>query len=107
MMAVTNGLRARVELSRHWQAFLCVGIFCVLAVVLYGGGSPAGHAVLWKITLGPAVVAPGQSATYQLVASKPLGSPPNGAPFVLEAYTNTPETISSTGQVRVGRNARR
>jgi hypothetical protein len=61
-----------------------------------------GHAVVWKITHGPAVLAPSRGAAYWLVAPNALGSPPNGAPFVLEAFTDSPRTISSTGQVRRG-----
>jgi uncharacterized membrane protein len=50
----------------------------------------------WHVTAGPAKLRPGQTATYTLVAPN-LGSMPGiTEPFVLQAVTATPETISST-----------
>ena len=59
-----------------------------------------GHAVLWRIARGPSVLGPRRSGVYRLIAPNALGSPPLGAPFVLQAFTSSPRTISSTGQIR-------
>lgn len=56
----------------------------------------SGQAVLWNIAHGPAVLSPGAAATYRLLAPDASSMPPNGTPFVLEAYTGSPRTISSS-----------
>jgi len=57
-----------------------------------------GQAVPWSTARGPSALAPHASAVYVLRQSDPSSSPPNGAPFLLEAVTPSPRTISSTGQ---------
>jgi hypothetical protein len=65
-----------------------------------------GHAVVWRTVRGPRVLAPSQTAVYRLVAPSEfmpphVGIPSVDIPFVLEAFTPSPRTISSTGQIRV------
>jgi hypothetical protein len=60
-----------------------------------------GHTVLWRTTDGPAVLGPSRSAVYRLVAPSGFATPVINSPFVLEAFTPSPQTISSTGQIRV------
>ena len=66
------------------------------------GVNITGHVVLWRTTRGPAALAPGKSAAFRLAAPHGLGAPTNGVPFVVEAFTASPETISSTGQISSG-----
>ncbi len=56
----------------------------------------SGQAVVWGATSGPAVLPPGGAATYWLVAPDGSSMPPNGTPFVVEALTGSPSTISSS-----------
>ena len=50
----------------------------------------------WHVTAGPAQLRPGQTATYTLVAPNVGSMPGITEPFVLQAVTAAPETISST-----------
>ena len=56
----------------------------------------SGQAVVWNIARGPAVLAPGTVAAYELRAPDASSMAPNGSPFVVEAYTASPRTISSS-----------
>jgi hypothetical protein len=55
-----------------------------------------GQAIFWNTRGGPATLAAHRSAIYRLVAPDPGSMPPNGTKFVVEAYTGSPRTISST-----------
>lgn len=55
-----------------------------------------GQAVFWNIRSGPAVLAPHGRAVYRLAAPDPGSMPINGTKFVVEAYTASPRTVSST-----------
>lgn len=50
----------------------------------------------WTRTDGPSFLAAHASATYVLSAPDVGSMPPNGTPFVLQAVTGSPRTISST-----------
>jgi hypothetical protein len=57
----------------------------------------AGQAsAFWNVKSGPAVLAPRASATYALAAPDEGSMQPNGSPFLVEAVTESPRTISST-----------
>jgi uncharacterized membrane protein len=55
-----------------------------------------GQAVLWRSATGRAILPPRASAVYRLVAPDVGSMPANDTPFVVEAVTATPRTISST-----------
>jgi hypothetical protein len=56
-----------------------------------------GQAVFWDVRGGPPTLAAHRSAIYRLVAPDPSSMPPNGTKFMVEAFTATPSTVSSTG----------
>ena len=51
----------------------------------------------WNVTVGPRELLPGQSALYTLVAPNVGSMPGVTQPFLLQAVTASPETISSSG----------
>lgn len=55
-----------------------------------------GQALFWNIRSGPAMLAAHHSTVYRLFAPDPGSMPINGTKFVVEAYTASPRTISST-----------
>lgn len=55
-----------------------------------------GQAVFWDIRRGPRVLAAHASAAYVLVPGDSGPMPANGTKFVVEAYTGSPRTVSST-----------
>ncbi len=56
----------------------------------------SGQATFWNVRTGPPMLAPHSSAIYRLYAPDAGSMPPNGTKFIVEAYTATPRTISST-----------
>jgi uncharacterized membrane protein len=56
----------------------------------------SGQAIFWNIRTGPAVLAAHRAAIYVLAAPHPWETPINRTQFVVEAYTASPRTISST-----------
>jgi uncharacterized membrane protein len=50
----------------------------------------------WSIRRGPAVLAPGAAATYVLTVGDVQSMPFNGQPFLLQAVTEAPVTVSSS-----------
>lgn len=55
-----------------------------------------GQALFWNIRSGPRLLAAHHSAIYRLAAPDPGSMPINGIKFMVEAYTDSPRTISST-----------
>ncbi|MFL5823358.1 MAG: hypothetical protein ACJ764_07955 [Solirubrobacteraceae bacterium] len=55
-----------------------------------------GQAILWETTRGPKTLAPGSDAVYSLTAPDASSMPANATPFVVEAVTGAPRTISSS-----------
>ncbi len=56
----------------------------------------SGRAVIWQISVGPSVLAPGRSLAYWLMAPAGFARPADGVPFFLEAFTSSPQTFSSS-----------
>jgi uncharacterized membrane protein len=50
----------------------------------------------WTVSRGPSTLAPGTRATYVLSMADTALMPPNATPFVLQAVTGAPRTISSS-----------
>jgi uncharacterized membrane protein len=55
-----------------------------------------GQSVFWNVRSGPRALAPHAAAVYELTAPDDSATVPNGTPFVVEAVTPSPRTISST-----------
>ncbi len=63
----------------------------------FATNTTAGQAsTFWIVRRGPAVLPAGASATYDLAAPDLSAMPANGSPFLVEAVTASPETISSS-----------
>jgi uncharacterized membrane protein len=92
MGVTTNG-----QLEGVWRVMVQVTNKSSSALSPHFATNTVGQAsTFWNVSKGPNVLAPHHTATYTVVAPNRGSMPGIATPFLLEAYTDNPNSISST-----------